>query len=100
MPFWDRFSRVEGVFVALLALWATLFVVANALGVEFESWRVQRVGAILGHAPDREEYFMVTWTIATALALVYGLARLAFGGDAVDGLVSRLIDWVLRERHP
>ncbi len=44
---WDRFSRVERVFVASLALWATLFVVANAFGVEFESWRVQRVGSLL-----------------------------------------------------
>ena len=44
---WDRFSRVERVFVASLALWATLFVVANAFGVEFESWRVQRVGSLV-----------------------------------------------------
>lgn len=44
---WDRFSRVERVFVASLALWSSLYVFANVFGVEFESWRVQRVGALL-----------------------------------------------------
>ena len=44
---WNRFSRVERLFVASLTLWATLFAVANVLGVGFESWRVQRVGSLL-----------------------------------------------------
>jgi hypothetical protein len=58
------------------------------------------VQALLGHTPDREEYGMVTWVLAMALALVYGLARLVFGGDAVDGFVDRAIERVLGNRHP
>ena len=44
---WDRFSRGEQLFVASLTLWATLFAFANVFGVEFESWRSQRVGSLL-----------------------------------------------------
>lgn len=43
---WDRLSQVERLLVAALMLWVTLFAVADLLGVQFESWRAQRVGSL------------------------------------------------------
>lgn len=57
------------------------------------------VAALVGHTPSREEYLMVTWVVLMAIALVYGLARLAFGRDTVDGFVNRITDRVFGIRH-